>query len=342
MKKFFIALALLSAGLLTTQGLSAQKRVIKVQGHPHELLTEKHGGKEDATTIRVVTGSSADVNLADIQCWTGGLDPNIAEIDSAVLLVKWTDQSALDRGDSILAWGYHWNSISIYVDPATGKHDTTQVHKYTIDMIRAVANADCRFSALLQNTSVGNFVAGGFGYNFEDGANSRVPIAFNKNGAIADTRIKFRYTNQPNCAVGQGAFPYSVTQQVEDAVLKSSNNSTMTGTGIIDHPFNADYGYPAYDYDYWVLKFPGPDDEWQSGWYNGYWAFYHKEQLDGGFTADTLSITTRVLGNHCVDGFVFENHPEIWPPLHDMSGSYTGRTCNCGCNASATETGKRK
>jgi hypothetical protein len=69
---FFIALAL-CAGMLATQGLSAQKRVIKVQGHPHEYLTSKYGGGEDATTTReAVFPQEVDTTYIvsdSIKCW---------------------------------------------------------------------------------------------------------------------------------------------------------------------------------------------------------------------------------------------------------------------------------
>jgi hypothetical protein len=330
MKKFFIALALLSAGLLTTQGLSAQRRVIKVQGHPHESLTKLIGDREDALRT---AGSTYNINLADIQCWAGGLDPNIAEIDSAVLLIKFTDGKRPSEGDSIIAWGYRWNPVN------SGGYAVT---KYTIDMIRAVANADCRFLALLQNSSGGDFVAGGFGYNHV--MDTRVPVQFDAAGAAENDTIKFHYTGSPNCDYGQGAIPYNVAAQATEAIRRAADPSGKA-TGIIRHPFDADYGYPAYDFDYWTLRTPLDNGRWQAGWNRGYWAFYHKEQLTGGFVADTLTITTRVLENHYVDGFVFENSTTAWPPLHDMSGNYTAYGCDCGCNAPAAKenvTGKRK
>jgi hypothetical protein len=334
MKKFFkiFAALVLSAGMLAPQGLSAQqKRVIKVQGHPHELLTQKHGGREDATTkTRAVSGSTADINLADIKCWAGTPDTTLP-IDSAVLLVKWTDGKRQSQGDSILAWGYHWNPDG---SP-----------KYTIDMIRAVANADCRFSVLLQNTGSLGYTAGGFGYNHTAPVNQRVPLVFDSTAASADTQVRFHYTGSPNCAMGQGAIPYSLSSQVDEAIRRSTGeDGTGTGTGIVRHPFDADYGYPAYDYDYWELPNPVfPLYRWQSGWYrNGYWAFYIKDQLNGNFDYSNVGISSREIGNHSVDGFVFALDMDF---SKDMSGDYTAYGCNCGCNAPATVknvTDKRK
>jgi hypothetical protein len=47
MKKYFETFTLaflVSAGMLAPAGLSAQQRAVKVQGHPHELLTRKAAG----------------------------------------------------------------------------------------------------------------------------------------------------------------------------------------------------------------------------------------------------------------------------------------------------------
>jgi hypothetical protein len=313
-----------------------RKGVIHVQGHPHEYLTKLHGGKEDAgTRIVRATGTVANIVLDSITCWTGNVDPTLP-IDSAVLLIKWTDgKLASESGDSILAWGYRWNPVN---------KKGYAVTKYTIDMIRAVANADCRFNALLQNTGGSDFIVGGFGYNLYDP--ERLPMTFDQAGAAADTLVEFHYTVSPNCAMGQGAIPYDVPQQINYALIKAQGDDSIKGTGIIEHPFDANYSYPAYDADYWAATSDISYYEWQSGWYKGYWAFSHKEQLTGNLIADTLTITTRKLDNHYVDGFVFEDDPLIWPPEYDMSGDFTTRECDCGCNASATTRenvkGKRK
>jgi hypothetical protein len=327
-------LILISVGLFAVQGLSAQKRVIKVQGHPHEYLTDKYGGKEDATAkTRAVTGSTANINLADIKCWAGSPNPTLP-IDSAVLLIKFTGLSPYEYArDSILIWGYRWNPKTV---------EGYDVTKYTIDMIRAVANADCRFIAMLQSSSGLGFTAGGFGYNYDPDA-FRPRVQFDAAAAAADDTIKFHYTGSPNCdpRYGQGAIPYDVTAQWQEALKKAGvppYSSTGNGNGIIRHPFDADYGYPAYDFDYWVKYSPIIDQPyvWQSGWVYNYWSFYHKEQLTGNFVADTLSINNRKLDNHFVDGFVF--NPGVWPPLHDMSGDYSAIfNCDCGCTGVATK-----
>jgi hypothetical protein len=315
-----------------------RKGVIHVQGHPHELLTKLHGGKEDAgTRIVRATGDVANIVLDSIKCWAGNPNPSLP-IDSAVLLIKWTDgKLAEESGDSILAWGYRWSTISISVNPDGTRDTFPAATRYTIDMIRAVANADCRFNALLQNTGGGNFIVGGFGYNLI--APERLPMQFYKDAAAADTLIKFHYTGSPNCDMGQGAIPYDVPQQINYALIKAKGDDSIKGTGIIEHPFDADYGYPAYDADYWAATSDIIYYEWQSGWYKGYWSFYVKAQLDGNFTYPLESgIATHPVTNHSVSGFVFETNMSF-PPPYAMTGDFTTRECDCGCNVSAT-TGK--
>jgi hypothetical protein len=177
--------------MFAVQGLSAQKRVVKVQGQPHEYLTDLHGGKEDAK-VRIVASSTDTIDFSKITCWAGVVDTS-RPFARAALVVKWTDERALQRDDSILVWGYWWNTVD---------ESNFDVHKYTIDMIRAVGNTDCNFVALLQNTGGGNFTVGGIGYNFN---NWQTPpnIIFKQAEAVSDTRVKFNYTGSPNCAEGQ-------------------------------------------------------------------------------------------------------------------------------------------
>jgi hypothetical protein len=213
-------------------------------------------------------------------------------------------------------------------------------------MIRAVANADCRFSALLQNASAGSFVVGGFGYNFDTDA--RVPLTFNYDSAVVDTLVRFHYTDSINCAYGQGAVPYDVDAQVEEAI-KRSTGPDGTGTGIIRHPFDADYGYPAYDFDYWTLPEESDVYEWQAGWNYAYWSFYVKASLNGDFEyPEESGIATHPITNHSVSGFVFETNVTDFPPPYAMTGNFTAPECNCGCNAAPArakgknQSGKRK
>lgn len=327
--KTFAALCMLSAAMLAPQGLSAQKRVVKVQGqHPHELLTRK-AAEGTLKQPKALSQSLGDVPVPT--CWAGHLDPAIGRnyVDSAYLLVKWTDGK---RGvDSMMIWGYVWNSISIYTYP-DGTKDTSQVTAHTIDMLRAVANADCRFTILLQQTGVSGYAVGGIGYNYASTATNRVPLHFNDTSAMKDPQIKFSYTERPNCNASQTAVPLNPAAQAAEAIdaATGTNRPFNLGSGIIEHPFSMNYGYPAYDYDYWELNPDRAYYEWQAGWYNnGYWAFFSGENRQVPTEYSSYGITTRVLQESSVDGFVFDINFDF---SKDMSGPiYVARSCS-DCN----------
>jgi hypothetical protein len=330
MKKclFLVAALVMGAAMIAPQGATAQSKIIKVQGqHPHELLTRMVA--EGKIKLPKAPAKKVGEVVPGPQCWAGHLDPTITSnyVDTAYLIVKWTDGKR-EGGDSLLIWGYVWNTISIYTYP-DGTKDTAKVTAHSIDMLRAVANADCRFTVLLQQTGVNGYTIGGIGYNYETAV--RVPLHFELDSAIADSLIKFRYYSLPNCAVGQRVVPYQPQLQADDAINTATGEGKGgIGTGIIEHPFNVNYGYPAYDYDWWVLDSAYVDDEdyeWQAGWYhNGYWSFYSGENKQVPVNLSPNVITTRVLENNSVDGFVFA----IDFVSSGMSGKIiTAYSCEC-------------
>jgi hypothetical protein len=340
-KMFFAAALVISAAMLAPQGLSAQKgegNVVKVQGHVHELLTKyAHEGKRPSERVGTPVGSVYNIDPTTVKCWIGctAIDTpyTIVSIDTAYLLVKWTDGKAALRGDndSILIWGYQW--VSEYIHPVYGNIAVT---KYSIDMLRAVANRDCRFSVLLQNTGGGNFILGGIGYNFKD--EERVPLVFDFDGAIAlaksDT-IKFKYEGTPKCEAPYNQFVTPGATASEDLTAAAIDNAE--NTGVIKHPLDATYGYPAYDYDFWKLN---PDDtvyQWQAGWNYNYWAFYTGNASSSpiSYTFASNGIATELLGNNDVNYFIFASMNYLIPVTLD--GDYSNPICCvasycAGCN----------
>lgn len=309
---------LLFVVLLVSTGLFAQRpqqpRVVKVQGQVHEYLTKRAAQgklKRPPLKLRLPGDTIAHIDPSSINCWVGC--PTTSAIDTAYLLVKWTDGKRID-GDSILVWGYRW-------DATKGGYP---VSKYSVDMIRAIANVDKRFSVLLQQTGGSyNYTVGGIGYNFD--TCERIPLQFELDSAALNPNITFKYTGSPSCTTnGQLVVPVSPASLVSAAITVADN------TGIIEHPSSANYGYPAYDYDYWVLTAPANTDyEWQAGWYKGYWTFYNAQGINGTWSVSDLGVSSRVLTNQSIDGFVFNAHPEIWPPVADMGGDYTYNNCSC-------------
>jgi hypothetical protein len=320
--KFFAALIILGAAACTQQQKAPEtggqvqqssKRVIHVQGHPHELLTKLHaeGKWEKPHPSPDITGSNANVDFADICIWAQEAVNEAWDVDSAALIVKWTDSKA--ASDSSRIWGYRWNRYTVYAG------DTVQVTKYSVDMIRAIANSDPKLSVLMQNTGSMGYTIDGIGYNHREC--TRVPIEFDLAGAVSDSgRIGFRYYYPPNTGMGQKYVPDHPQEDADKAI------DVGMKTGIIEHPFNIIYGYPAYDYDHWLLKADRPNYySWQSGWYDGYWAFYVKDKPDAKFDYSGKGVSSRVLGNGCVDGFVFN---DFVSPSEDMSGDYKA-PCVC-------------
>jgi hypothetical protein len=308
--KLFIAALIVSVGLFTSCSLNAQQKQIKVQGHPHEVLTRKvaEGTAQPPVARPAITGSTTNIIPDSVHCWAGNPDERL-QVDTAYVLVKFTDKKREPYGDGTLLWGYRFNA---------GQSKTS------LDMIRAVGNADPRFIVLLQNANVQyGYTVAGIGYNYA--ACERVPIWFDLNSAVADSAyIGFRYYYPPNTGMGQTKVPENPQEDV-DAAIEAAN-----ATGIIVHPFDVvTYGYAAYDYDWWGLIKPevdNPDYEWQSGWYhNGYWSFYTKDQLNGPFEYSGVGVSGRELKNNFVDGFTFSIN---FSPA-DMSGDYVGAVCSC-------------
>jgi hypothetical protein len=307
--RFLIAALVMSAGMLAPQGLSAQQRTVKVQGQPHELLTRKAASGEWRAPLLmpVVTGSNYSVDFSEIRIWAveRNINPDWC-IDSAALIVKWTDGKNID---STLIWGFRWNKYTVY------DNDTVYVTKYGIDMMRAVAGADPRFMVLMQNTGSMGYTIDGIGYVFNDCR--RPNIEFDYAGALADSsHIAFHYICPPNYDMGQKACP---DDPVADAAAAIKRGLL---TGFIEHPFNISYGYPAYDYDYWSLNESTSNARfihWQAGWYtNGYWSYWVKDNPIGNYSYSGMGASSRMLVNGSVDGWVF------YEDFHqyNMSGDY--------------------
>jgi len=306
----FVAL-FLSAGLF-----AQQQRVVKVQGIPHELLTKKlaEGKLKQRPVKGKLIASTAHIDPGSVNCWVGC--PVTSGIDTAYLAVKFTDGKRSLSGDSILVWGYRW-------DTTKGGYPVT---KYSVDMIRAIANVDKRFSVLLQQTGGSyNYTVGGIGYNYTDDDCTRVSLKFELDSAKNNPNITFKYIGSPNCTVnGQFVVPVSPASLASGAITVANN------TGIIEHPFSANYGYPAYDYDYWVLTDPtNTDYEWLAGWYKGYWTFYNAEGASGTWSESNYGVSYRTLQNQSVDGFAFNTQPSMWPSVVDMNGTYSYKDCSC-------------
>ncbi|MDR3141393.1 MAG: hypothetical protein LBU37_06685 [Tannerellaceae bacterium] len=279
-----------------------QKEIVKAQGHPHELLTRLHSeGKWEYPQASLTATPTDSVTFDGLQFVNTATSANV---DTAVLIIKWTDDKEWTVGDSILAWGFIFN-----------RADTISSEK----MLREVAAADQRLSVLLLNSGISvstkdtlNYAVGGFGYNYA--VRSRVPLSYDLESVKKDPSINFTFDPGAEFPTpyGQTHAPKDPEADIDAAIEESDM------TGVIEHPFNYDvYGYACYDFDWWSLRRNVSDYHWQSGWYTGYWAFYVKDELTGGFGYSGAGASQRILQNRSVDGWVFS----AWSG--DMSGNYT-------------------
>jgi hypothetical protein len=341
---FFIALAL-CAGMLAPTGLSAQKRVIKVQGHPREVLTDKSGGKEDATTTRTAVSTrqvdTTWINPAEVQCWIDQpkLYPNA--VDSAILIIKFTDGKNID---SVFVWGYRWNPYSIYANPVTGEPDTVYVSLHGIDILRSVANNDKRLTALLQYSGSSGHFVGGIGLNLYNGGAtcSRVQLDFNMANARDSSYFSFFSPNE-YCDDGQVTYPYiNANTRTGQAATESRY------TGILVHPFGGEYGHAAEDLDFWYpTGYLQDEQHWQSGLLKGFWGYYRADNWripvpisnPSVYVKDPEAaqdgITYEPLEHRQVHAFVFRPYMPTSPPgdfwyeVHYFDGAQ--RFMDCGC-----------
>jgi hypothetical protein len=318
--KFFAALAL-SAGMLAPAGLSAQERVVKVQGHPHRLLTQQAARK---TAVAAAPTDTVYIDPKNIECWIDepGFDPSL-RTDSAYLIIKFTDDLTID---SVFVWGYRWNPY---------------IEHHGIDMLSTVANNDQRLMVMLQYSGLYGHAVGGVGMNWYRGGIdcSRVEVDFNIAEAQKDQGwIDFRYFDDPNCYEGQVSVPVNANNSVLFAKLDYRK------TGVLVHPFSAKFGISAYDFDYWTLTGSTIERHWQSGWvHQGYWAYYRADNRripiptggDDDPDYSLLGVTYEPLGNQQVHGFVFRPSIPIDPPyyyeyeVHQFDGDLIFVDCDC-------------
>ena len=129
MKKIYF---LLSLFLFTLWGASAQTTV---QGIPYNNPNLKNR----AAQISALSAES-DFSFKDIEFWVGEGE------NEAALVVQWND----DRETSALVWGYRWDGDA-----------------YGDDLVKAVAEADPRFYALLGGPTSMGYTIAGMGYDLD-------------------------------------------------------------------------------------------------------------------------------------------------------------------------------
>lgn len=211
----------------------------------------------------------------------------------AALVIQFND----DKDDVAYVWGYRWNGT------ASGE-----------DMLREVAACSSSLSALVQYTGSMGSTLDGIGIS----ANRKLldHLEYDFQSAAIDGQVSFGYF-EPNSLMGQTSAPGNETPQLVKTAIEASKTK-----GIIEHPLNARrYGYPAYDYDFWLLSAnhkEDPDLHWQAGWYNGYWSYWigseGQELSDASYSGLGMSSAQLTPGsvnlwNYASDMVNWENNP---------------------------------
>lgn len=223
------------------------------------------------------------IDWSAIKHWAG--DP---EGDKKCALVidfqdEWSEEA--------LVWGYRWSGT------ATGE-----------DLMRAVASQSSALTAMIQYTGSMGSTLNGLGISINRENLDHLQYDFDR-AALAG-EVSFGYF-EPNTSMGQETAPgYATVDMCAKAIERAK-----TG-GIIEHPLNAFvYGYPAYDYDYWKLAdgYEGYDYRWRSGWYEGYWSYWHGPNDYDSMSYSGLGMSSIVL----TDG-----HVQAWKYTPLNGGNY--------------------
>ena len=195
--------------------------------------------------MSALTAIAQPIDFSQINDWTG-TGPN-----RAALVIQFNTGEA-QANPGALVWGYRWE------DGATPNG---------VDLVKAVAGSSERLRILIQMTGDMGYTLDGVGY-CAPGRELLHAMTYDLDGAAEDPRISFGFY-EPNTYMGQTSAPGAEAADfVAEAILDALD------THVILHPIDyTEYGYPAYDYDWWDI-----DDYaagiWNSGWYDGYWSYW--------------------------------------------------------------------
>lgn len=202
-----------------------------------------------ATTVFIQAQATEYVDWVEwdrIEHWAGDPDGE----HKCALVIDFQD----GQSDQSYVWGYRWNGTK------TGE-----------DLVRAVASQSSILTAMIQYTGTMGSTLNALGISANREELDYLHYDFDR--AAIGGEVSFDYFT-PNTSMGQDTAPgYDTPDMCAEAIGNARE------TGIIEHPLNAFvYGYPAYDYDYWQLEDGYADSyeyRWRSGWYEGYWSYWH-------------------------------------------------------------------
>lgn len=198
--------------------------------------------------------STEQLDWAQIEHWAG------SGPDCCALVVQFdsSDSACPEAAPSAYVWGYRWDSSKQQIDDNGFPLFSVET------MVRAVAGASRDLDVLVQNTGSSGSVVAGVGLSYEHSVIDEIYYDFE--AALNDDKVTFQWHGSDR--------PGNNTPLLVEKSLVEARS-----THIIEHPLDAPrWGSPAYDYDHWgspdLRDFLVDEVYWQSGWYDGYWAFW--------------------------------------------------------------------
>lgn len=120
--------------------------------------------------------------------------------------------------------------------------------------------------------------------------------------AAADSRLYLLLYQGTQYGTAIGGIGYDLGTSHEKCLINGDTQYCAGNDGIIDtRSYNFD-SYRAVD----------PNDNWQSGWYNGYWSYHTKDSYAQNFEYSQLGASSRKLVNNSWDGWGYQIGWESW------------------------------
>lgn len=219
------------------------------------------------------------IDFDKITHWTG-TGPN-----RAALVVQFGE----GRDPHAYVWGYRW------------ENDATPTGE---DMFKAVCANSKELVLLTQFTGTYGSTVCGIGYGNADRMLDYIYFDFKK--AKDYEFISFDYYSV-NPMFGQTEAPGDNTPAICQAAINAARDNH-----VIQHPIDAHaYGYPAYDYDCWMISEKVADQyQWASAWYEGYWSYWLASDPEEDWTYSGVGFSGRQLKDGAIDAWSFTQFEE--------------------------------